>query len=185
MKRAGTRIGVRRVGRFMSGAALAVAAVAALLVLAPALLGWERYAIVSGSMTGTYDKGSLVLDEVVPVADLRVGDVITYMPPAGDHLITHRISWIGRDDGGRKIFRTKGDANAIADPWTFRLDQPTQARVRAGVPYAGYGLAALGRRDVRMIVIALPALLIAVFSLSRLWRQLGAEAERRALEGAA
>jgi signal peptidase I len=188
MERAGTRIGARRAGHFMSGAALAVAAIAALLVLAPALIGWERYAIVSGSMTGTYDKGSLVLDEVVPVADLRVGDVITYMPPAGGrvgHLITHRISWIGRDDAGRRIFRTKGDANPIADPWTFRLDQPTQARVRVGVPYAGYALSAMGRKDVRMIVIALPALLIAGFSLARLWRQLGAEAERRALEGAA
>jgi hypothetical protein len=38
---------------------------------------------------------------------------------------------------------------------------------------------------VRMFVIALPALLIAGFSLSRLWRQLGAEAERRAAEGTA
>jgi signal peptidase len=184
MNRAGTRTGVRRVGRFASGAALAVAAVGALLVLAPALLGWERYAIVSGSMTGTYDQGSLVLADVVPVADLRVGDVITYVPPAGDHLITHRIAWIGRDDAGRRIFRTKGDANPIADPWTFRLDRSTQARVQFGVPYAGYGLSALGRRDVRMFVIALPALLIAGFSLSRLWRQLGAEAQRRALEGA-
>jgi signal peptidase len=188
MERAGTRIGVGRVGRLASGAALAVAAIAALLVLAPALIGWERYAIVSGSMTGTYDKGSLVLDEVVPVDQLRVGDVITYMPPAGGrvgHLITHRISWIGRDDAGRKIFRTKGDANPVADPWTFRLDQATQARVKVGIPYAGYALASLGRRDVRMFVIALPALLIAGFSLSRLWRQLGAEAERRSLEGAA
>src|SRR5688500_18224146 len=102
MGMAGTRIGVRRVGRLASGGALAVAAIAALLVLAPALIGWESYADVSGSMTGSYDKGSLVLDEVVPVADLRVGDVITYMPPAGDHLITHRISWIGRDDAGRR-----------------------------------------------------------------------------------
>ena len=184
MNQASTRIGVRRVGRFASGAALAVAAVAALLVLAPALLGWERYAIVSGSMSPAFDEGSLVLADVVPVADLRVGDVITYMPPAGDHLITHRIAWIGRDDAGRRIFRTKGDANPIADPWTFRLDRPTQACVRAGVPYAGYALSALGRRDVRMFVIALPALLIAGFSLSRLWRQLGAEAERRALEAA-
>ena len=101
-------------------------------------------------MTGTYDKGSLVLDEVVPVRELRVGDVITYMPPAGDHLITHRISWIGRDATGARVFRTKGDANPVADPWTFRLDRQTQARVRVGVPYAGYALMALGRRDVRM-----------------------------------
>jgi signal peptidase len=160
---------LRRVGRSSSGAALAVAALAALLVLAPALIGWQRYAIVSGSMTGTYDRGTLVLAEVVPVADLEVGDVITYTPPAGDHLITHRIVSIDGD-----VFRTKGDANPVADPWTFRLDQPTQARVRAGVPFAGHALTALGRRDVRLIVIALPALLIAGAAMLRLWRQLGA-----------
>jgi signal peptidase len=176
---------IRRVGRLASGAALVGAVLCALLVLAPALAGWERYAIVSGSMTGTYDRGSLVLAEVVPVADLRVGDVITYTPPAGDHLVTHRISWIGRDDTGRRVFRTKGDANPVADPWTFSLDGATQARVRFGVPYAGHALSALGRRDVRMLVIALPALLIAAVSLTRLWRRLGDEAARRSLEGVA
>ena len=174
----------RRVGRFASGAALAVAALCALLVLAPALAGWERYSIVSGSMTGTYDRGSLVLADVVPVETLRVGDVITYTPPGGDHLVTHRIAWIGHDDSGARIFRTKGDANPIADPWTFRLDQPTQARVRFGIPYAGHALTSLGRKDVRLAVIALPALLIAGVSLARLWRRLGDEAARRALEAA-
>jgi len=177
---AGTKGTRRRVGRIATGAAFAFALIAAVLVLVPALIGWQRYAIVSGSMTGTYDKGSLVLDEVVPVGELRVGDVITYMPPAGDHLITHRISWTGRDAAGARVFRTKGDANPVADDWTFRLDRPTQARVRAGVPYAGYVLMALGRRDVRMILIALPALLIAGFSLVGLWRRLGAMAEATA-----
>jgi signal peptidase len=176
---------IRRVGRLASGAALAVAALCALLVLAPALAGWERYAIVSGSMTGTYDRGSLVFAEVVSVASLRVGDVITYTPPSGDHLVTHRIAWIDRDEAGHRVFRTRGDANPVADPWTFRLDRPTQARVRFGVPYAGHALSALGRRDVRMIVIALPALLIAAVSLARLWRRLGEEAARRGAESAA
>ena len=125
---AGTKGTRRRVGRIATGVAFAFALVAAALVLVPALFGWQRYAIVSGSMTGTYDKGSLVLDEVVPVRALRVGDVITYMPPAGDHLITHRISWIGKDATGARVFRTKGDANPVADGWTFRLDRDTQAR---------------------------------------------------------
>ena len=174
---AGTKGTRRRVGRIATGAAFAFALVAAVLVLVPALIGWQRYAIVSGSMTGTYDKGSLVLDEVVPVRALRVGDVITYMPPAGDHLITHRISWIGKDATGARVFRTKGDANPVADGWTFRLDRDTQARVRAGVPYVGYALMALGRRDVRMVLIAFPALLIAGMSLVGLWRRLGAMAE--------
>ena len=176
---------IRRAGRLASGAALLVAVLAALAALAPALWGWQRYAIVSGSMTPTFAQGSLVFAEVVPVADLLVGDVITYTPPAGDHLVTHRISWIGRDDTGGRIFRTKGDANPVADPWTFRLDGGTQARVRFGVPYAGHALSALGRRDVRMLVIALPALLIAAVSITKLWRRLGDEVARRSLEGAA
>lgn len=173
---------IRRTGRWVSGAALLAGVVVAMLVLLPSLFGWQRYAIVSGSMTGTYDRGSLVLDEVVPVADLRVGDVITYLPPRGsgpDHLITHRIAWIGRDAAGGRVYRTKGDANPVADPWTFSLGRPTQARVRAGVPYVGYALMALTRRDLRLWIIALPALLIALISLSSLWRSLG-EAARAA-----
>jgi signal peptidase I len=173
---------IHRIGRWACGAALTAGVIVAMLVLLPSLFGWQRYAIVSGSMSGTYDKGSLVLDEVVPVADLEVGDVITYLPPpdAGpDHLVTHRIASIGHDDAGR-VFRTKGDANPVADPWTFRLDRATQARVRFGVPYAGHVLGALGRRDVRLGFVALPALLIALFSLGRLWRALGEEARRRA-----
>jgi signal peptidase len=145
----------------------------ALALIAPAVLGWQRYAIVSGSMAGAYDRGSLVFDDVVPVSRLRVGDVITYRPPAADHLVTHRIAWIGRAGDGARLFRTRGDANPVADPWTFRLDRPTQARVRFGLPYAGYAVAALARRDVRLLGIALPALLLASSSLIRLWRRLG------------
>jgi len=173
---------IRQAGRWVCGSALLAAVIVAMLVLLPSLFGWQRYAIVSGSMTGTYDRGTLVLDEVVPVADLKVGDVITYLPPSGagpDHLITHRIAWIGKDQTGARIFRTKGDANQVADPWTFRLSPPTQARVRFGVPHVGRVLWALSRKDVRMIIIALPALLIALSTLIALWRQLG-EAARRA-----
>jgi signal peptidase len=76
------------------------------------------------------------------------------------------------------VYRTKGDANDVVDPWTFRLDQPTQARARIGVPKVGYLLAALSRQDVRMGAIALPALLIALVSLIALWRRLGVEAAK-------
>jgi signal peptidase len=178
----GWRERARRAGRITSGAALAVAVLVAALALAPAAIGLQRYVIVSGSMTGTYDRGSLVLDEVVPVASLRAGDVITYRPPPGaavDHLVTHRIAAITRDRSGVAVFRTKGDANPTADPWTFTLPGPSQARVRAGIPYAGFALAALSRRDMRLVVIALPAALIALASLMALWRRLGAEAARK------
>jgi signal peptidase len=172
------------------GTALATALCAACLGLAglmvlPGLLGYQRYVITSGSMTGTYDRGSVVFDDVVQVSDLRVGDVITYTPPAGSGpsgLITHRIAWIGSDQFGRRLLRTKGDANATPDPWTFTLDGPTQARAAFHVPYVGYVLSALSIRKARMIVIGLPALLVAaalLFGLGRDVRGAGATREVR------
>jgi signal peptidase I len=156
---------------------LAAGVLLGLGLVVPAVLGYQRYVIVSGSMTGTYDRGYLVFDEVVPVEDLRTGDVITYRPPPGSGaagLVTHRIAEI-RHVASRPVFRTRGDANPVADPWTFTLPGPTQARVVAGVPYVGYLLAALSDRRVRMLLVGVPALLIAVSALAGLWREAGAE----------
>jgi signal peptidase len=169
-------------------AGLAAGLLIALATLLPAALGYERYVITSGSMSGSYDRGSLVYSDEVPTADLRVGDVITYTPPhsagEGDSLVTHRIVAIRTDTRGR-VFRTKGDANEHADPWHFRLEQPTQARASFAVPYAGYVFAALSIKPVRMLVIGLPALLIALALLSGLWREAGEEIRhRKPAEGA-
>ena len=94
-------------------------------MLALPLAGYDRYVITGGSMGDTIERGSVVWAKAVPVADLQVGDVITYTPPRGagpEGLVTHRIVAIRRDRDGRREFRTKGDANAQVDPWTFNLD---------------------------------------------------------------
>ena len=169
----------RRIARVISTLVVAAGLLFGALLVLPAALGWQRYVIVSGSMTGTYDRGSLVLDEVVPVSELREGDVITYRPPAGSGpagLVTHRIAEITTDKLGQRTFRTKGDANDAADPWTFHLPKGEQARVRMGVPHVGFALAALGKRDLRMLIVGLPAGLIALCSLAGLWRETGVEA---------
>jgi signal peptidase len=155
----------QRFGTVLATALCAACLGLAGLMLLPGLLGYQRYVITSGSMTGTYDRGSIVFDDVVDVSDLRVGDAITYTPPPGSGpsgRITHRIVWIGSDQFGRSALRTQGDANESADPWTFTLDGPTQARVAFHVPYVGYVLSALAIRQARMLLIGLPALLIAV-----------------------
>jgi signal peptidase I len=170
----------RGLATLLTGAALVVA----VAVLVPAVAGLQRYVITSGSMTGTYDRGSLVYDETVPVADLRVGDVITYSPPGGQGpggLVTHRIVRIDRAHDGTRSFRTQGDANPAPDPWSFRLDAATQARVVAHVPYVGYALAALSDRRVRMLAVALPAIVIALLVVASTWREAGVEARRREL----
>jgi signal peptidase len=144
------------------------------LMILPGLFGYQRYVITSGSMTGSYDRGSVVFADVVPVSDLRVGDVITYTPPPGagpDGLVTHRIISISLDQFDRPLFQTKGDANEAADPWTFTLDEPTQARAVFDLPYVGYALSALSIRWVRMVGIGVPALLIAFAVLAGFRRE--------------
>jgi signal peptidase I len=169
--------------RIAGGLLTAVAVALAAAVLVPALLGYQRYVITSGSMTGTYDRGSIVYDRVVPTGSLRVGDVITYDPPAGAGpagLVTHRIVAIMPHPGGVRVFRTKGDANPVRDPWTFTLSRPAQARVAFHLPYVGFLLAALADRRLRILVVGVPALLVALSVLAGLWREAGdAAAEAR------
>jgi signal peptidase len=153
------------------------------LMVVPALFGLDRYVVTGDSMTGTYDRGSVVFSEIVPVSELAVGDVITYVPPPEEGppgRVTHRIVSMTPDPGGgAPVMQTKGDANAVPDPWRFQLGAPRQARAVFGVPYVGYVLGALSIREVRMLVIGLPALLVALAILARLWRDAGEEARRR------
>ena len=177
--------GRRRLLRVATALATVLCLALAAVLLIPAALGYQRYVIVSGSMTGAYDRGSIVYDEEVPVADLEVGDVITYQPPPGtisQDLVTHRIAWIGGDEQGNRIFRTKGDANPDVDPWTFSLDQANQAKVAFSVPYIGYLLAGLSIPLVRMLAIGVPAILLALLILGGIWRDAGEEARRREAE---
>jgi len=48
--------------------------------------------------------------------------------------------------------------------------------VRAGVPYVGFAIAALGKRELRILIVGVPAMLIALCSIAGLWREAGAEA---------
>jgi signal peptidase len=83
------------------------------------------------------------------------------------------------------VFRTRGDANKTADPWTFVLPDKRQARVVAGIPSAGWALAGLAQREVRMLLVGLPAALIALFVMAGMWREAGREAEAQAAATAA
>jgi signal peptidase I len=156
--------------RLASACAIGAALALGLCVLVPALLGFQRYVITSGSMTGTYDRGSLVFDRVVPTSTLKAGDVITFRPPGQTGLVTHRIVSVS-SVRGQRVLRTKGDANREPDLWgPFALHDAKQARVAFHIPYVGYALGALSERRVRMVVIGLPALLIALATLAGLWR---------------
>ena len=103
-----------RGGRILVNLACALVMLLAVGFIVPAALGFQRYVITGSSMGGSLGVGPIAFEEVVPVNDLRVGDVITYQPPADsgiDHLVTHRIVSIQGD-----VYRTQGDANAGRRP---------------------------------------------------------------------
>ncbi len=156
------------------------------IMLVPAALGFHRYVILTGSMTGTYDRGSIVYDRPVPVSELKVGDPITYNPPSGFTTgvyarVTHRIIWIGRGANGDRAFRTKGDANPAPDAWKFMLGHGTQDRVVFHIPEMGYLFVLLNLRDFRMVLVGVPAVIMGLLMLRGLWRDAGVEAKRQKL----
>jgi signal peptidase len=172
-----------RVGSAMVNLVVLAATLAGVGYLAPSLLGYERYVITGGSMSGTFEKGSIAFEKRVPAEDVKVGDVITYLPPAdsgGNHLVTHRIISDKILENGQRQLQTQGDANPDPDPWKFSLTEGTQPVVKTTVPHLGWIFVGLADRDLRMLVIGIPAALIAAASLVELARGLaGARKDRR------
>jgi signal peptidase I len=157
---------------------VAVAALAVGLILMPAMFGLQRFVISGSSMTGTIDRGSVIYTKLTPVDRLRVGDIVTFVPPGEKSPVTHRIVGIELRQGER-VFRTKGDFNRVADPWRITFPQAAEPRCVFHVPFAGYPLAILAVRPVRFVLIGLPAILIAASLLVSLWRSAGEEVRRR------
>jgi len=183
----------RRIVSVLTGVLMVGALLLAALMVLPTLLGYERYVIISGSMEPAIPVGSVVYDEVVPVADLEIGDVITFVPPPEYDIsspVTHRIIQITvADDGsshpGQRVIRTQGDANPDPDPWRMVLDGDQQPRVAHHLPYVGYFYMALQVRWVQLLLIALPAFALVVYIVVTLWRVSGdAVREERATEQA-
>lgn len=170
---------------WLGKAALLLGLALGLVLVVPALLGFDRYVITGGSMTGTVDKYSVVFEREVPVDTLAVGDVITYQPPADAptrSLVTHRIISIGTSPDGRRILHTQGDANPDPDPWRFELTQPTVNRMTFHIPYVGWPLIALADPQTRRLLLGVPAAVIALLAAIEL---VGAVRRSLAREGTA
>lgn len=89
--------------------------------------------VLSNSMQPAFSAGDLVVTQTVASDAVRVGDVITFVPPDGTRPVIHRIRSL---EGG--LITTRGDANSINDTWRFSLVSPTTDRLVAVVPYLGW-----------------------------------------------
>ena len=70
-------------------------------------------AVMTGSMTGTVDKGDLIF--MTSAGDVEVGDIIMFIAPSVPYPVTHRIF----DINSRGII-TKGDFRNSIDNWVIQ-----------------------------------------------------------------
>ena len=82
----------------------------------PSIGGVFPMIVLTDSMAGTFNGGSLIFCSTVDAKDVHVGEIICFYDPAGSGTTTttHRVQEI-KNTGGTISFVTKGDANNSAD----------------------------------------------------------------------
>ena len=154
--------------RLTLGGALAVFL---LLALLPHTGLYRPETVLSGSMRPYFSPGDMIVVTPEPSRDVRIGQVISYHIPVGDHHVqTHRVVQVVRG-GEHPVVRTKGDANNARDPWTARLDGSTAWRVRLVVPQLGWLVTWLRDPLVRLLTVFVAPALFALIALWRIWNE--------------
>jgi len=82
-------------------------------------------------------------------------------------LITHRVRRL-RAIGSEVSFTTKGDANNTVEDWRVARDG-TMGRVEYRLPKVGYVMNWISGRQGRLLLVVVPALLLGLFELKRIW----------------
>ena len=129
---------VRRIWSIVRGAVLGLIVLLALALAGVRALGLTPYAVLSGSMEPTYHVGSLIYVKKVDPAEIKAGQVITFMLDENT-VATHRVVGVvpDEDDPATLRFRTKGDANDAEDGSLVHYKNVIGTPVFT-IPYLGY-----------------------------------------------
>lgn len=113
----GKRWGIKALWSRAKTSVVVAIAVLAITLIGLKLLGFRTFTVMSGSMEPEYPVGALIYVRPVNYESLKVGDVISYVANDEKTVVTHRIVdvEVDKDDSSVWRFRTKGDANTVAD----------------------------------------------------------------------
>jgi signal peptidase I len=152
-----------------AGGALGFAVLLLAVFGAGRLAGLEPLVERSGSMAPAIATGDLLLVHSVPADDIRRGDVVSFADALHPGVpTTHRVVALG-GTGERLLVTTRGDANQTAEQWRAPRSGRI-ARVAQRLPRAGYAVAALGGRWVRLALLFAAVTGLATLALRRIWR---------------
>ncbi|WP_144714719.1 signal peptidase I [Curtobacterium pusillum] len=115
-----------------TGLLVIVAGLAVVLIVVPKATGSTPLTVLTQSMEPTLPPGTLLVVRPTPVADIRIGDVVTYQITSGQPaVVSHRVVSIASSSDGSRTFTLKGDNNALPDPAPV-----TAAQIRGVVWYS-------------------------------------------------
>jgi len=142
------------------------------LAVGPHVFGYRTAVMLTGSMTGTIDRGDIVVSVPRPADDVEVGDILTFQAPVADrHVETHRVVAVQHTGDGATEIRTQGDANSAPDPWRATISDDTVWETAYVVPKAGHVVQAVRSTVVRYGAVWVALGGVILLGLSLIWRQ--------------
>lgn len=158
----------RTCGSILVWATLGFAATMLLAITLPNLLGYRSLTVLSGSMEPTLMTGDMVVSKWMRPDQIQVGDIVTFQSAESHKLITHRVRSV-KMNGDRVDIVTKGDANDTVERWQTPSNGRV-SRVEYDLPKVGYLTNSVGTTKGRLLIVVLPAILLALYELVKLWR---------------
>ena len=159
----------RRVLRILGFLALGFAAAVAAAVTVPVAFGFQSFTVLSGSMEPAIGTGDVVVVRRIAPLDATIRDVVSFRSPDDPaKVITHRVTGM-RVVGDSVNFVTRGDANTGSERWAVPTSG-TIGRVEYRIPKLGYVTNRIGSPFGRLGFLVVPAILLAIFELRRIWR---------------
>ena len=140
---------------------------------------FNAYVVLSGSMLPEIKVKDIVVTKKVPAETLEVEDIITFIAPDsryGGISITHRIKEKYYDESlGTYSYRTKGDANNVADASLVPNDN-VLGKVILKIPKLGYLQDLLSSKGGLIIVVLIPCLAILSYDIMKILKKIGIKA---------
>ena len=160
---------LKKIINIISTVGVALVVLCAILLVGVRIVGFQPFAVLSGSMEPAYHVGDLIYVKSVDYRELAQGDVITFLL-SEDTVATHRIVEVVPDEEDASVlrYRTKGDANDTEDGSLVHYKNVI-GTPKFSLPYLGYVASYISSPPGMYVAIGACAMLILLVFLPDLF----------------
>lgn len=135
----------------------------------PSIGGYCPMIVLTDSMYDVIESGDLIICKTIAAEDVREQDIISFFDPSSNtqSVVTHRVTEVTADQNGNIAWRTKGDANNIADQMLVPAENLVGIYTGTRIAGAGNFVIFLSTTWGLIIFVALPLVLLIVYDIIR------------------